>query len=152
MFTLCLIFCGVLATPAQFPRFWIFMYRLSPFTYLVDGMLAVGLANQRVTCADNELLEFQPRQGSTCGAYIRPYQQAAGGYLIDENATSDCQFCALDNTNTFLTSVSSSYDTRWRNFGILWAFIIFNIIGAVAIYWLARVPKGAKKKKTEKSS
>jgi ATP-binding cassette subfamily G (WHITE) protein 2 (PDR) len=37
LFSLSLVFCGVLATPSgpnAFPRFWIFMYRVSPFTYL----------------------------------------------------------------------------------------------------------------------
>jgi ATP-binding cassette, subfamily G (WHITE), member 2, PDR len=45
MFSLTLIFCGVLASPKVFPHFWIFMYRVSPFTYLVDAMLSVGVAN-----------------------------------------------------------------------------------------------------------
>jgi len=35
-FSLCLIFCGVLATPSQFPGFWIWLYRVSPFTYLAE--------------------------------------------------------------------------------------------------------------------
>lgn len=50
LFLLCLLFCGVLATPDQLPRFWIFMYRVSPFTYLVSGMLSVGISNTNVTC------------------------------------------------------------------------------------------------------
>ena len=29
----------------------------------------------------------------------------------------------------------------------MWAFIIFNIFGALFFYWLIRVPKGAKKEK-----
>jgi hypothetical protein len=37
-----------------------------------------------------------------------------------------------------------NYDLRWRNFGIMWAFIIFNVFGAVLFYWLARVPKKPK--------
>lgn len=42
---------------------------------------------------------------------------------------------------------------RWRNFGIMWAFIIFNIFGALFLYWLTRVPKKAKtaKKTTKKA-
>ncbi|QIW96862.1 hypothetical protein AMS68_002380 [Peltaster fructicola] len=152
MFTLTLVFCGVLATPDSVSRFWIWMFYVSPFTYLVNGMLSTGLANQQVTCADNEYLIFQPPSGTTCGQYIQPYQSQAGGYLLDDNATRDCQFCALDSTNTFLAAVGSTYDTRWRNFGILLAYIVFNIAGAVFIYWLARVPKGAKKKKTEKTA
>lgn len=36
-FSLCLVFNGVLSPPTgpnAFPHFWIFMYRISPFTYL----------------------------------------------------------------------------------------------------------------------
>lgn len=151
MFTLTLVFCGVLAPPGSFPGFWIFLYRVSPFTYLVEGMITTGLANQAVTCADNEFLTFQPSAG-TCGQYMQPWISQAGGYLLDPNATSDCQFCSISDTNSFLSAFSVSYTNRWRDFGILWAYIIFNIGGAVLIYWLARVPKGAKKKKTEKSA
>lgn len=28
---------------------------------------------------------------------------------------------------------------RWRDFGLLWAFVIFNAVAAVAIYYIARV-------------
>jgi ATP-binding cassette, subfamily G (WHITE), member 2, PDR len=38
-------------------------------------------------------------------------------------------------------------DERWRNFGIMWLFIVFNVAGALFLYWLTRVPK---KSKTEK--
>lgn len=37
-FSLCLIFCGVLVTREQLPGFWIFMNRVSPFSYLVEGL------------------------------------------------------------------------------------------------------------------
>lgn len=144
-FSLCLIFCGVLASPQSLPGFWIFMYRVSPFTYLVNGMLAVGVANSNVICSDVEYLLFNAPSGQTCGEFMKPYVDA-GGYLADPNATS-CQFCTISSTNTFLAAVSSNYADRWRNFGILWAFIVFNIFAAVMIYWLARVPKKSKKLK-----
>jgi hypothetical protein len=38
----------------------------------------------------------------------------------------------------------------WRNFGILWAFCIFNIVAALALYWLLRMPKTKKDKKDKK--
>lgn len=28
---------------------------------------------------------------------------------------------------------------RWRDFGLLWIFVIFNAVAAVAIYYVARV-------------
>jgi ATP-binding cassette subfamily G (WHITE) protein 2 (PDR) len=148
MFSLTLVFCGVLASPSVFPHFWIFMYRLSPFTYLVDGMLSVGIANTKVVCASNELRQFQAPAGVTCGAYMESYIQTAMGYLTEPEAMGTCNYCALSSTNQFLSAVSSSYTHRWRNFGILWVFIIFNAGMAVLLYWLARVPK--KESKREK--
>lgn len=157
MFSLTLIFCGVLAGPTVFPHFWIFMYRISPFTYIVDALLSIGIANTVVQCADNEYLVFNPPNGETCGAYMQDYiygsaaagQQAAGGYLLDSAATSNCQFCTVQYTNVFLASVSSEYSHRWRNFGIVWAFIAFNIVAAIFLYWLARVPKGNREEKED---
>ncbi|KAG9892937.1 putative ABC multidrug transporter, partial [Aureobasidium melanogenum] len=148
MFSLTLIFCGVLVGPNVMPGFWIFMYRLSPFSYLVDGMLSTAVANTNVVCASNEYLRFSSPAGQTCGQFMGPWIAQYGGYL-QNNQTSECQFCQISDTNTFLASVSSSYSHRWRNFGILWAYIIFNAVAAVGIYWLARVPKKPKKAKKE---
>jgi ATP-binding cassette subfamily G (WHITE) protein 2 (PDR) len=147
MFTLCLIFCGVLASPSSFPRFWIFMYRLSPFAYLVDGMLSTAIANTDVECADNEILTIQPFSNETCGEYLREYMALAKGRLENPEATSDCHYCPLATTNDYLASVNSDYSHRWRNFGILWAYVLFNIVAALALYWLVRMPKKAKGKK-----
>lgn len=129
------------------------MYRISPFTYLVGGFLATGIANTAVTCADNEFLTFQPGQaGQTCIDYMRDYIADFGGYLQNDQATSDCQYCSYDDSNVFLQSVNIDYADRWRNFGILWAFIIFNIFAAVFFYWLVRVPKKAGRGKKEKKA
>ncbi|KAI9151610.1 ABC transporter CDR4 [Paramyrothecium foliicola] len=151
MFMLCLIFCGVLASPDSFPRFWIFMYRLSPFSYMVDGMLSTAVANTDIVCAANELLTMQPFSNESCREYLGEYMAAAGGRLLNPDATSDCTFCPLAETNDFLASVNSDYSRRWRNFGIVWAYVIFNIFAALALYWLVRMPKKPKdkKKKTE---
>lgn len=145
-FSLCLVFCGVLATPEQLPGFWIFMYRVSPFTYMVSGMLSVGVANTNVVCAANEYLHFDPPDGKQCGEYMEPFRMVWGGYAQDPNATSDCSYCSMGETNVFLATVHANYDDAWRNFGILWVYIIVNIAGALFFYWLARVPKNKKDK------
>ncbi|KAL2067593.1 hypothetical protein VTL71DRAFT_2018 [Oculimacula yallundae] len=151
MFSLTLVFCGVLASPKVFPRFWIFMYRVSPFTYLVDAMLSVGIANTNVVCSSTELRTFNAPSGQTCGEYMNAWMntQMRGGRLADANATGECRFCALDSTNQFLQSLGSTYDNRWRNFGFMWIYIVFNACAAVALYWLVRVPKKTKKGKKE---
>ncbi|KAI8628388.1 ABC transporter ABCl1 [Xylariaceae sp. FL1651] len=151
LFTLCLIFCGVLARPGQFPQFWIFLYRVSPFTYLVSALLSTGVANTNVECARNELLTFDPPSPLTCMEYMKP-QLAVGGYLQPgtENRTSECVYCSISDTNTFLAGIGISYDDRWRNFGLMFVYIAFNIFGALFLYWLTRVPKKAKMEKTKK--
>ncbi|KAL1881468.1 hypothetical protein VTK73DRAFT_3530 [Phialemonium thermophilum] len=150
LFSLCLIFCGVLANPDTMPGFWIFMYRVSPFTYLVSAMLSTAVANTNVVCTPNELVHIVPPANMTCGDYLDPYTNITGGYVVDRSSRTDCVFCSISDTNTFLAQAKSYYSDRWRNFGIMWAYIFFNIGAALFIYWLVRMPKkklGGKKKK-----
>lgn len=146
LFSMSLMFCGVLSSKDDMPRFWIFMYRCSPFTYFVSTVLSVGLANSDVTCSDVELLRFTPEEG-TCGEYMANYMLFAGGYLVDENATDQCEFCTVSSTNVFLDSVSAQYNYRWRDMGIFIAYIFINIFGTLFFYWLARVPKRSREKR-----
>jgi ATP-binding cassette subfamily G (WHITE) protein 2 (PDR) len=135
----------VLVPGNALPRFWIFMYRVSPFTYLVGGMLSVGVANTQVNCSPTELLRFTPAPGQTCAEYMQPWLSTQGGNLLNPQSSGECEFCALDSTNAFLAQFEISYADRWRNFGIMWAFIAANVIGAIGLYWVARVPKNAGK-------
>ncbi|WWC87080.1 uncharacterized protein L201_001966 [Kwoniella dendrophila CBS 6074] len=145
LFMMCLVFNGVLVSKDSLPGFWIFMYRVSPFTYLVEGMLSTAVANTDVVCAANEYLKFTPSAGKTCGEYMESYISMAGGYLLDSNSTGECSFCAIKSTNTFLAGFSSYYSHKWRDFGLMFVYIIFNIVAAFGIYWLARVPKNSGK-------
>jgi ATP-binding cassette subfamily G (WHITE) protein 2 (PDR) len=117
------------------------MYRLSPYTYLVSAILSIGIANTAVKCSPLELLHFEPLPNTTCDVYLAPYIEQLGGYLNNPNAASECEFCVIADTNTFLSSVGVDYGDRWRNFGILWAFVVFNMLMAVLLYWGFRVPK-----------
>lgn len=138
-------FCGVLARPDAMPKFWIFLYRASPLSYWISAVLSTGLANVDVTCASNEYTIINPPDGQTCGLYMADYISRAGGYLLDSNATSDCSYCKIKSTNVFLAGVSSDYGDRWRNFGIMWVYIVFNIVAALVLYWAFRMPKGKSK-------
>lgn len=145
MFVLAFFFCGVLASPDQMPRFWIFLYRASPLSYYVSAILSTGLANVDVTCASNEFTTLHPPDDQSCGEYLQDYIAQAGGYLLDNNATSDCQYCKIRETNIYLSAIGADYSTRWRNFGIMWAYVVFNIAAAMLLYWVARMPKGKRK-------
>ncbi|KAK6884629.1 Multidrug resistance protein CDR2 [Candida tropicalis] len=143
LYIMCLMFCGVIVSPDVMPGFWMFMYRINPFTYLIQGILATGLGNNSVTCADRELLTLRPPQGLTCSSFLNPYIKVAGGYFYSlENGS--CSFCMMDDTDQFLTAANSPYNRRWKHFGIFVAFIGINVICTIFLYWLFRVPKRVK--------
>ncbi|KAJ5335102.1 hypothetical protein N7452_007505 [Penicillium brevicompactum] len=146
LFALLLLFCGVVSTPEAMPGFWIFLYRVSPFTYLVSGMLSTAVSGTTAICSSIETLVFDPPANQSCADYLGAYASRTGGYIENPNAMSACSFCTISSTDTFLAAVFSFWSEAWRNFGILWAYLVFNIIAALGIYWLARVPKANKTK------
>ncbi|KAL4876947.1 ABC-2 type transporter-domain-containing protein [Aspergillus karnatakaensis] len=146
VFALLLLFCGVVATPDNMPGFWIFMYRVSPFTYMVSGMLSTAISGTSVVCDSIETLNMDPPSGSTCYEYLNPFVESFGGAIQNPNATSECAYCPMAKTDDFLASVMSYWGDAWRNFGLIWVYIAFNIVAAIGIYWLARVPKTPRKK------
>jgi len=115
------------------------MPRVSPLAYLVEGFLTTAVANSEVICAAHEYVTITPPAGLTCAGWMGPYMKMAGGYVSNPDATSDCKFCAVSSTNTFLATMGVNFKYRWRDFGIMWIYIVFNICAAIFIYWLARV-------------
>lgn len=148
LFTACLNFCGVLVPKDKMPKFWLFMYRFNPFTYLVSVVLSVGLAHSSVECSESELLHFLPPQGMLCEQYMKPYMAKAGGYLTKEHSVNgSCVYCTMKDTGPFLKSINADYHTRWRDIGVFIAFIVFDLVLTIGFYWLSRIPKGSRQKK-----
>jgi ATP-binding cassette subfamily G (WHITE) protein 2 (PDR) len=117
------------------------MYRVSPLTYIVSGVASTGLSGRPVQCSTSEIQVFDPLSGLSCGAYLQPYLTQAPGQLLNPAATSQCQYCPLSNADQFLAMSEISWSTRWRNFGVVWAYIIFNTIMAMILYYIYRVKK-----------
>jgi ATP-binding cassette subfamily G (WHITE) protein 2 (PDR) len=92
-----------------------------------------------IVCSQQELVTFDPPSSQTCGEYMAPYLQMTGGYLTDPSSTTECNFCSATTTDQLLSQFGLSYGTRWRDFGLLWVYVIFNIVVAVGLYWLVRV-------------
>ena len=143
LWMLCILFCGIGVPRADLPGFWTFMYRASPATYLVGGIMSTAVANNNVTCADYEVLHIVPPSvgNMSCGEFLGPFAEAAGGRVLDPTAHDECGYCPIGTTNDFLAQFDLSYDTRWRDFGLVWVFILVNISAALGLYWAFRVPK-----------
>ncbi|KAG9564768.1 putative ABC multidrug transporter, partial [Aureobasidium melanogenum] len=141
LFAMALLFNGVMQSPTALPGFWIFMYRVSPFTYWVGGIVATQLHGKPVVCSNVETSVFQPPAGQTCGQYLTRFLETSPGYLQNPNARADCAYCALSNASELLAGSNIYYSQVWRNFGIFWAYVVFNIAAAVFLYWIFRVSK-----------
>lgn len=150
MAILTMAFCGVGITREQMPAIWSdFMYWVSPMTYLTSGALSTGLHGVPVECAAREIVQIPAQAGLSCGEFLDPFVSAAGGRLVQAASDSACGWCPAATTDDIMHNFGINYDDRWRNFGLLWLYIVFNVGAALGLYWLARVPKKQGLKRTK---
>jgi len=143
LFSFVITFNGVLQ-PFRQLGWWKWMYHLSPFTYLIEGLLGQAIGRQQVNCSPVEFVTIKPPSGQTCEQYMSKYISSAGGYLTNPSASSDCNFCSVRTTDQFLASgINIFYDHRWRDFGIFMAFIVLNIILVFVLTYLFRIHQGS---------
>lgn len=80
-----------------------------------------------VVCKETELNHLTAPPGQTCGEYMAAFfAQGGPGYIVD-NQTSNCAYCAYSVGDQFYEPLGISFDERWRDFGILTAFIGSNL-------------------------
>ena len=103
-------------------------YHLSPYTYFIEGVFGQLIGRQEIHCSPVEFVTLDPPAGQTCARYMERFISFEGGYLTNPEATSSCQFCSVKSSDKFLADIINVfYDHHWRNFGIMVAFIAFNV-------------------------
>ncbi|KAF9242313.1 ABC-2 type transporter-domain-containing protein [Melanogaster broomeanus] len=163
LFSFVIVFNGVMQPFSQL-GWWRWMYRASPYTYLIEGLLGQGqsprvhvaldsgeptrsvtvIGNQDINCASTELVTLQPPSGQTCGTYMAPYMSFAGGYLTNPDATASCEFCAFQTTDQYMMlSFNVEYGHHWRNLGILAGVVVFNTFAIFVLTYLFRIRTGS---------
>ncbi|KIY44860.1 pleiotropic drug resistance ABC transporter [Fistulina hepatica ATCC 64428] len=120
-------FNGVVQPYSQL-GWWKWMYRASPFTYIIEGLIGYAVGHSKIVCSDVEFVSLDPPSGQTCEQYMGPYIASEGGYLGNPSSTSACQFCAVDTTDALLGEMFNIYYSHhWRNVGLVCVFIAFNV-------------------------
>lgn len=138
-FSFMIAFCGILQPVSQMVQFWKFMYRTSPYTYFVQGLLGVSLHDRPVQCSQKEYNVFTPPNGQTCQEFAGLFVKRVGGYLLEPNATSSCSYCRYRVGDEYLSTVEINISQKWRNVGIVCGYIVFNIFALLTLYYLLRV-------------
>lgn len=133
------IFAGVLRPQNLMPKFWRFMYRLSPFTYVIQNSVSTMIHQKPVTCSASELSYVTPPSGQTCQEYMGAFLREATGYIINPNDTSSCGYCAYSVADEYFATFGIKYTYVWRNMGLLCAFAVFNLCAGMALYKLVRL-------------
>ncbi|KAF2678680.1 P-loop containing nucleoside triphosphate hydrolase protein [Lentithecium fluviatile CBS 122367] len=108
-----------------------FTYWVSPLTYLIRGMFAVGVARKSAQCSATELLKLQVPEDMACHEYLSTFMASAGGG----------NYCPLARTDELLSMLKIEYKDRWFNLGIMVLYIGVNVAATFGVYWAARVPR-----------
>ncbi|KAK8079218.1 hypothetical protein PG994_003025 [Apiospora phragmitis] len=148
LWLLCISFSGVAVRPADIPAFWTFMYRVSPVNYLIGGIMSASLTGSPVVCTAAEILHMQAPANQTCGDFLGPFVARSGGTIIiaDDGPGAGsvgglCSYCPVATTDAYLSNFEIFYTDAWRNFYLLWSYILANVVLTFVFYRLFRVPK-----------
>jgi len=139
LFSFVIAFNGVLQ-PYRLLGWWKWMYRVSPFSYLIEGLLGQAIGHTEINCAAKEFVTLQPPGGQSCGGYLSTYVTNSGGYVQNPDATSGCQFCPSRTTDQFLlNNFNIEFSHHWRNLGILLGITLFNVFAIFTLTYLFRI-------------
>ncbi|PHZ11067.1 ABC transporter G family protein [Rhizopus microsporus ATCC 52813] len=139
-----ILFAGIMQPPSAMPKFWSsWMYWVDPYHYLIEGLVVNVMDSVPVHCGESDFTKIPAPPGMTCGQYMADFFKSGGsGYLGNENATGMCDYCPYSYGNEFYEErIGWSFSNRWRDFGILCAYSIFNVFAFMFFVFLFRKAK-----------
>ncbi|KAJ5629998.1 ATP-binding cassette transporter [Penicillium herquei] len=140
-------FNGPLSPPPLTPRGWRWFYNISPLYYFIEGIGTNAMHALDITCRSSELSVFNAPSSETCGSYAAAFfsQSNSTGYLVDENATGQCEYCSYATGDEYVKQYDFSYSQRGHNVGIFIGFILFNYTMTVVATYLIFIFKWRKR-------
>ncbi|MCJ1367838.1 hypothetical protein MMC16_006973 [Acarospora aff. strigata] len=136
-------FNGIIVPYDQLQVFWRYwLYYLSPFTYLLGGMVTAVNKNLAVTCSAADLTTFSPPPGQTCGQYAGAWATSAAAQLLNPSATANCSVCKWTNGDQYLATFhlgGGMWGGIWGYWGIFLLFTVSNLALVYAFTWATKV-------------
>ncbi|RSH93722.1 hypothetical protein EHS25_006369 [Saitozyma podzolica] len=129
------------------------------YAWLAVGSLrTLGFARKHARRAGYPLhpvraIHPHPPSGISCGTFLANFTSSllepplGVGYYVDQ-PDGTCGYCTYRTGNQFWLHLNTSTFTyssshRYRDIGIMWAFVAFNTILIFGLFWLARIRKGS---------
>ena len=153
-FSFVVLFCGVVQPPPQLPYFWSsWMFYLSPFTWIVEGILGNAIGGVDVQCLVEEMNQVNPPPGKDCHSWLDPFTtgpNARGYWKPNPKNDGSCLYCQYQKGDDYLSSVWLNANHRFADLGIILAYTAFNTALVFALFYLFRVHRwGQSKKKSQ---
>ena len=107
-------------------------------------------------CTQNEYNTIVPPPGQTCAQYLGDFVSALNGpdlgtgYYVD-GPNGTCDYCQFRVGNDYLNTILLNAAYRFRDIGIICAYITFNIMLSFALFYLFRIFKLSNLKKSKSS-
>jgi ABC-type multidrug transport system permease subunit len=139
---MCNLFNGIVRPYKDYPVFWKYwMYYVNPVTWWLRGVISSVFPSVQIDCASQEATHFNPPPGQTCQQYAGNFVSniAGVGYLLNGDATEDCQYCPYSNGSEYMQTLNVHDGDKWRCFGIFLAFVIINWLLVYFFIYTVRV-------------
>ncbi|GAA5883842.1 hypothetical protein JCM8547_007588, partial [Rhodosporidiobolus lusitaniae] len=79
-----------------------------------------------IRCLDSEYRTITPPAGQTCGDWLNPYVEQAGGYILDANASGSCSYCQYSQGSDFFIPLGQDFSKRGNYIGYFVCYCVFN--------------------------
>lgn len=95
--------------PRRFP--------LSPFRWLIGGLLSNQLGGLEFRCRDQEVTFATPPAGAgTCSDFLGDFVAASTGFITNPDATGvPCGYCQYATGDEYLNTLETAFSQRWRS-------------------------------------
>lgn len=114
-----------------------------------------AIGGAQVHCEADEMQVVRLPPGATCQSHMEPFSRPqssdprGNGYYVDNN-DGTCSFCLYRYGDDYLETVMMDASNKYRDLGIIVAYIAFNTALLFTLFWLFRIFKFGKNRQGKK--